>query len=600
MSVGVVAPSAEHLTRPELIGDFGMTSATHWLAASASMSVLERGGNAFDAACAAGFVLQVVEPHLNGPAGEVPILLWSADENAAKVVCGQGVAPGALSIGELERLGLSEIPGTGLIPATVPGAFGAWTLLLERWGTWELSDVLSYAIGHARRGWPVMDRVSRQIEAVSQLFVEEWQPSAETWLRGSAAPTPGSRFTNDQLADTYERVLREASSATNRESRIAAARDVWYRGFVAEAIDAFAHGTEWSDTSGEHHGGFLRGDDLAAWAPSVEEPVALAYGGAEVLKTGPWGQGPVMLQQLAMLDSLGICEVPHLSAEWIHLVTETSKLANADREAWYGDPLFSDVPLVDLLSRDYALQRAQLVEHRASLRLLPGSPGGRAPKLSTLDGNRAGLGDAGTGEPTVTAYGRVKGDTCQVNVVDRWGNMVSATPSGGWLQSSPTIPELGFCLGTRGQMFWLEEGLPNSLRPGARPRTTLSPTLVLRDGAPWLAMGTPGGDQQDQWQLQLLLTVLHTGKNLQASIDAPTFHNLHAPSSFYPRDAYPGRLVVESRLDPTVVRQLEAWGHEVVVADPWGLGRLGIVQRGNDWLRAAADSRGGQGYALGR
>jgi gamma-glutamyltranspeptidase/glutathione hydrolase len=308
-----------------------------------------------------------------------------------------------------------------------------------------------------------------------------------------------------------------------------------------------------------------------------------------VLKTGAWGQGPVLLQQLRLLEHLGIDTLPIRSAPWVHAVVEAAKLAFADREAWYGDD--PSTPLEVLLSRAYAAQRAALVSDVASLELRPGAPDGRAPRLATLPDASAAV--PGVGEPT-------RGDTCHLDVADRWGNLVSATPSGGWLQSSPVIPALGFPLGTRAQMFYVEDGLPNSLRPGVRPRTTLSPSLVLRDGVPWLAFGTPGGDQQDQWQLPFLLDVLHGDANLQAAIDAPNFHTNHFPSSFYPRAAAPGEVEVEDRFAPDALDELRKRGHRLAVQGGWTLGRLSAVSREDGRLRAAANPRGAQGYAVGR
>ncbi|GAA4518613.1 gamma-glutamyltransferase [Actinoallomurus oryzae] len=591
-------------TRPELTGDFGMVASTHWLASAAGMSVLERGGNAFDAAVTAGFVLQVVEPHLNGPGGDLPILVWSASDERATAVCGQGTAPAAATIEHYTGLGLDLVPGTGLLAATVPGAFGAWLLMLERWGTWAVEDVLEPAIAYAENGFPALERISTTIGAVERTFTEDWPTSAEVWMPDGRVPAPGSRLRNPALAATYRRIAAASRAASGtRETRIAAARDAWYRGFVAEAIARFCAETAWRDTSGRRHGGLLTGDDLDGWQATAEEPLGYDYHGYRVLKTGPWGQGPVFLQQLALLSGFDLDAAGHLSADYVHTVTEVAKLAFADREAWYGDPAYTKVPMESLLLPGYNDERRRLVGAEASFALRPGAPDGREPVLSvTAPGPDAPIGE-GVGEPTVRGDGRVDGDTCHLDVADRYGNLVSATPSGGWLQSSPVIPELGFCLGTRAQMFWLEPGLPASLRPGSRPRTTLSPSLALRDGSPWMAFGTPGGDQQDQWSLNFFLSVVHGGLNLQEAIDAPMFHSVHFPSSFYPRGARPGGLVVEERLDPEVVAELRRRGHDVDVQGPWTLGRLSAVTRDPGepgFLRAAANPRGAQGYAVGR
>jgi gamma-glutamyltranspeptidase/glutathione hydrolase len=279
----------------------------------------------------------------------------------------------------------------------------------------------------------------------------------------------------------------------------------------------------------------------------------------------------------------------HASAEYVHTVTECAKLAFADREAWYGDPAFVDVPLDVLLSREYADERRKLVRDEASAELRPGGEDPRLP--SPVHGAPVA---PGVGEPT-------RGDTVHLDVVDRWGNMVSATPSGGWLWGAPVIPELGFPLGTRAQMFWLEEGLPNSLEPGKRPRTTLSPTLVARDGEPYLALGTPGGDQQDQWTLHAFLAQVHFGIDLQAAIDAPNHHTEAFPSSFYPRETRVRHVAVEERVGEETIAGLRARGHDVEVKEPWSLGRVSAVAREPDGvLRAGANPRGMQGYAVGR
>jgi gamma-glutamyltranspeptidase/glutathione hydrolase len=583
-------------TRPELRGSFGMVSSTHWLASATGMAVLERGGNAFDAAVAAGFVLQVVEPHLNGPGGEVPILAAPAGAGRVLVVNGQGPVPAAATIGRFTELGLDLVPGTGLLPACVPGAFAAWMLLLRDHGTLTPRDVLEPAIGYAEAGFPAVPRIGAAIGAVASMFRDEWPSSAEVWLAGGV-PAPGTRMRNPALAATWRRLLDEAEAASStRDGQIEAALAAFYEGFVAEAIDRFLATAEVLDVSGRRHRGLLTGDDLNGWRAGVEEPVAVDHHGWTVCKTGPWGQGPVFLQQLRLLEGLDLEGMGLGSAAYIHTVTECAKLAFADREAWYGDPAAYDVPLDGLLDPAYAADRRALVADKASLELRPGSPGGRTPRLPSihLDPDAAEL-LTGSGEPTF-------GDTCHIDVVDRHGNLVAATPSGGWLQSSPVVPGLGFCLGTRGQMFWLEEGLAASLRPGARPRTTLSPSLALRDGEPVLAFGTPGGDGQDQWSLQFFLAHARSGLDLQEAVDAPSFLSEHFPSSFWPRRADPGRLVVEARHDPEVVDDLRARGHLVELADPWSLGRTCAAGRdpATGFLVAAANPRGRQAYAVGR
>ncbi|MFI5707385.1 gamma-glutamyltransferase family protein [Kribbella sp. NPDC051620] len=585
-------------TRPTLRGTFGMVSSTHWLASQSAMRLLELGGNAFDAAAAAGFVLHVVEPHLNGPGGEVPAIIATAADPTPRVLCGQGVAPAGATIEHFKGLGLSLIPGSGPLAAAVPGAVDAWLLLLRDHGSLPLRTVLEPAIGYARNGHPVLARVGDTVNTVRELFTEHWPTSAELWLQGGEAPRANELFRNPAYADTLERLVIAAEEAgADRVAQLERARTTWRQGFIAEAIDRFSR-LPHRDSSGEDHAGLITGDDVASYEASWEEPATFDWHGHTVAKTGPWGQGPALLQSLAVLAELGDPSALDLtSAEAVHTTTEITKLSYADREAWYGDGV--DVPLKTLLSPGYAAERAALVGAAASYEMRPGSPDGRVPRLPALV---AGVeGDASTGEPTVAPDGVTRGDTCHVDVIDQWGNVISATPSGGWLQSSPTIPELGFCLGSRLQMFWLEEGLASSLAPGLRPRTTLTPTLVLRDGAPVLACGSPGGDQQDQWQLLFLLRHLAGGQDLQEAIDAPAWHTTAFPSSFYPRGAVPGNLTLESRLGPVVRDALISKGHQVVESDPWSLGRLCAVSRTPDGvLAAAANPRGMQGYATGR
>ena len=594
-------------TRPELAGTFGMVASTHWLASATGLAVLELGGNAFDAAVAAGLVLQVVEPHMNGPAGEVPVIGFDAGRGETFVLDGQGPAPAAATRQAFAGLGLDLVPGTGLLAACVPAAFGTWMLLLARHGRLPLRDVLKYAIGYARDGYPMPAPASAVIGAMAGPFREHWPSSAEVYLRGGP-PAPGSRFANPALAAVYTRILAEGEAAgSDREAQIEAARRAFYEGFVAEAIAAYLARAEVMDSTGRPHRGLLAGADLAAWRASAEPPVTLEYAGLTVCKTGPWGQGPVFLQQLALLAGFDLAAMSPGRAEFIHTVVECAKLAFADREAWYGDPRFSPVPLAELLSPQYAAQRRQLVGAAASGELRPGSPAGVAPVLPGYALAAAGQPAPGAGEPVaadtrggLTIPGLGAGDTCHLDVADRFGNLVSATPSGGWLQSSPVIPGLGFCLGTRAQMFTLTPGLASTLAPGRRPRTTLSPGLALRDGEPYLAFGTPGGDQQDQWALAFFLNHVHFGMNLQEAIDAPAFHTDHFPSSFYPRGSLPRSLAAEARLAEPVLAELRRRGHAVTVQPPWSLGRVSAVSRRDGMLRAGANARGMQGYAAGR
>jgi gamma-glutamyltranspeptidase/glutathione hydrolase len=602
-----------------------MSASTHWIATAAAQSVLERGGNAFDAATAGAFVLHVVEPHLNGPGGDMTgVFVTAAEPGKPVVLMGQGPAPAGATPEHYRSEGLELVPGSGALAAAVPAAVDAWLLLLRDHGTWELPAVLEFAIGYARDGHPVLGRVGATIAAVSELFREHWPTSAEQWMPGGKIPAAGELVRNPAYARTLTRLVDAGASASAREARIDAARLEWREGFVAKAM-VHSVQTAHRHSSGTDHRGVLAASDLAAFEAGYESAATIEFRGHTVAKTGPWGQGPALLQALAILDGFADEYLDPSTELGAHTIIEAQKLALADREAYYGD---TDVPLEYLLSAEYAASRRALITERASHEFRPGRVPGCEPfhpplrteyvppALANDDGGSGlcwsgsgvggsrGLGTAGAGvgEPTVLPTGETRGDTCHLDVVDRWGNMISATPSGGWLQSSPAIPELGFCLGTRLQMTWLEAGTPSTLTPGKRPRTTLTPTLVLRNGEGVTALGSPGGDQQDQWQLPYLLRTIVGGYSPQQAIDAPTLHTTSMPGSFWPRSWEPGGAVVEDRLGVEVIAGLEGRGHRITRAGDWTLGRLSAVVRDplTGVLQAAANPRGAQGYAAGR
>jgi gamma-glutamyltranspeptidase/glutathione hydrolase len=600
-------------TRPTLQGTFGMSASTHWIATAAAQAVLERGGNAFDAAAAGAFVLHVVEPHLNGPGGDMTgVFVTAEDPGRPVVLMGQGPAPAGATPEHYRSEGLELVPGSGALAAAVPAAVDAWLLLLRDHGTWELQAVLEFAIGYARDGHPVLGRVGATIAAVSGLFREHWTTSAELWMPAGRVPAEGELLRNPAYARTLERLLEVGATESSREARIDAARREWRQGFVATAMVRSVQAPH-RHSSGMDHRGVLEMSDLADFEAGYEPAATFRFRGHTIAKTGPWGQGPALLQALAILDGFADEYLDPSTELGAHTILEAQKLALADREAYYGD---ADVQLDYLLSAEYAATRRALITGRASLEFRPGKVRGREPfhpplrteyvppALANDDGSvlRGSGSGAGVGEPTVLGTGETRGDTCHIDVVDRWGNMISATPSGGWLQSSPAIPELGFCLGTRLQMTWLEPGTPSTLTPGKRPRTTLTPTLVLRNGSAVSALGSPGGDQQDQWQLPYLLRTIVGGYSPQQAIDAPTFHTTSMPGSFWPRTWEPGGAVVEDRLGDGVIAGLERRGHRITRAGDWTLGRLSAVVRDpmTGVLQAAANPRGAQGYAAGR
>ena len=592
-------------TRPTLAGTFGMAASTHWLASQSAQAVLERGGNAFDAAVAGAFVLQVVEPHLNGPGGDLVAIVAPSGEEP-QVLMGQGPAPAGASAAAYRELGLGLVPGSGFLAAAIPGAVDAWLLLLRDRGTWELADVWEYALGYARDGHPVAPGVVKTIGAVAELFRTEWPTSAAQWLVDGVAPAAGSIVRNEAWAHTLERLIDAGRDAGTREERIDSARAAWAGAAVAEKVEEFVAGPA-LDSSGERHAGVIAAGDFAGFRATWEEPISAPFRGRTVLKAGAWSQGPAFLQALAILDGFGDDELDPSTAAGIHRIVEAQKLAFADRDAYYGDGV--DVPIDHLLSAEYAAERRALIDSVASTELRPGSvPGygdrslGEHPVVGSapVEATEVPVAAAASGEPTLGVRGEARGDTCHIDVVDRWGNLVAATPSGGWLQSSPYIPSVGFALGTRLQMTRLEPGLPTTLTPGLRPRTTLTPTVLVQEGRPYAAFGSPGGDQQEQWQLPFLIRLVVGGYSLQAAIDAPSFHTTSLVSSFWPRDWEPAGLVVEDRLGDEVIEELRRLGHRIDVAGPWSLGRLSAVSWSDGIVRAAANPRGMQGYAVGR
>ncbi|MFC4395613.1 gamma-glutamyltransferase family protein [Arthrobacter sedimenti] len=602
-------PADSFTTRPTLQGTFGMTASTHWLATASAQAVLERGGNAFDAAVAGAFVLHVVEPHLNGPGGDMTGVFVTAENPSEPVVLmGQGPAPAAATREHYLAEGLELVPGAGALAAAVPAAVEAWLLLLRDHGTWELADVLAFAIGYARNGHPIVGRVGTTIETVADLFTEHWPTSAALWMPDGKIPAAGDIVKNPAYADVLDRLVAagESDASASREARIDAARREWGEGFVAKAAVKFL-ATPHRHSSGADHAGVMTEADFAGFSAGYEPATTFEFRGHTIAKTGPWGQGPALLQTLAILEGFDDDRLDPSTAIGAHTILEAQKLAIADREAYYGD---AEVPMDYLLSPEYAAERRKLIGEKASHEFRPGNVPGHEPFVPPLRteylppslAENGGLAFAGVGEPTVMPTGETRGDTCHIDVVDQWGNMVSATPSGGWLQSSPAIPELGFCLGSRLQMTWLEEGAPSTLTPGKRPRTTLTPTLVLKDGKAVTALGSPGGDQQDQWQLLYLLRTIVGGYEPQQAVDAPSLHTTSIPGSFWPRTWTPGGAVVEDRLGEDVITELEERGHVVTRAGDWALGRLSSVVSDPETgvLKAAANPRGAQGYAAGR
>ena len=593
-------------TRPVVMGTRGVVTSGHYLATAAGFRMMEQGGNAIDAAAAMCFCLNLLEPQSNGLAGEVPTLIYSSRERKVYELSGMGWSPQAFTIDWCREHGIDLIPGDGYLPACVPAVVGTWAAALARFGTMSFGEVVQPAIELAENGYPVYDSLHNSLASNVAKFTELYPSTGEVYLPGGKAPAVGELHRNPEWAETLRILCRaeKAAAGGGRVAGIEAARDAFYKGEIAERILDFITSTPVEDASGSTHAGLLSYEDFAEWEAEFSEPVSVNYHGLDVHKCSGWTQGPVFLQQLTLLEGFDLAAMGHNSADYLHTLIECAKLAFADREAHYGDPKFDNVPFDRLLSKAYADERRALVGERASPEMRPGDAGGGFPAYATIDvaeDNRRALQvaarevrDLGLGHAHV-------GDTTHLDAVDREGNMVAATPSGGWLGTSPVIRGLGFPIGTRGQMFYLNPARPNALAPRKRPRATLTPSLVMRNNEPFMVFGTPGGDGQDQWTLQFFLNFVHFGMNLQEALDAPTVHSVHFPSSFYPREAYPGRMVAEGRIASEVLAELGRRGHEVEVTGDWSNGKpMGIRAAGPGGVIAGAVSpKGIIGHALG-
>jgi gamma-glutamyltranspeptidase / glutathione hydrolase len=571
---------------PQIMGREAMVSTEHYLSASAGARIFARGGNAIDAAVAATLVEGIVNPHMHTIGGEAPMLLYVANEARVVAVNGNMVAPAQATIAHYRNLGINLVPGEGLLAAGVPAAFDALAAVLKYFGTLTLADVIEPALKLCEDGMPMHAGLSGHGETPEDLsgligraslrsnyrkFRERWPTTAAIYLPNGELPVPGDIIKNPALANFFHRLLDAEAAVRNRgrEAGIDAARDRFYRGDIAREI------VHWSKTNG----GLLEEDDLSRFATKFEESITVDYHGVTVHKCQPWSQGPVFLQQLRILEGLDLLRMGHNSADYIHHLVEAAKLAFADREAYYADPEFEQVPLAGLLSKSYAdLRRGLIDPERASMEQRPGDPVMMRPLMAT-DGIET------------RSWGR---GTIHVTAADGRGNMVACTASGGWIPSSPVIETLGFPLGTRMQTFYLDESHPNALKPGKRPRTTLTPSLVTRSGQPFLSFGTPGGDQQDQWTLQFFINLIDFGMNVQEAIEAPRFSTAHFPSTFYPHNSMPGVIRLENRIDSKVADQLAARGHRVVVRPGWCEGHvLGIrFDPARHLLEGGADPRG--------
>jgi gamma-glutamyltranspeptidase/glutathione hydrolase len=550
--------------RPEVVGRVGVVAAGRHFAAEAGMRMLARGGNAVDAGVAAVFAAAVTEISHFGLGGEAPLIIHLADRRETFVVNGQGTAPAATSLAALRAA--KSIPASGPSAGTIPAVVDALARALSEFGTLTLAEVLEPAITLAD-GFPwyafLTEYLTRELDAVRLI------PSgARVYLQGprGSIPPVGSVFRQPELAATL-RALVEAerrASGSGRKDAIRAARDRIYSGDVGQRIAAAVQAA----------GGLLTATDLATYQGRIEPPARGTFRTSratfEVLKTGFWGQGPVLLQTLAILEDLPLERMGHNSTEYIHTVTEALKLALADRDTFYGDPDFARIPARGLLSPAYAAARRALIDPSIASHLPRAGDPWRfeAGAHGIVPRPRPVAAPAAVGDLTAS---RRSPDTTTVNVVDARGNLFSASPSSAWFFGGVFIAgDTGVPLGNRMQAFVLtEDGHPNLVAPGKRPRTTLSPTVVLRNGRPWLAMSSPGGDSQDQQALQVLLNMIVFGMRSQEAIEAPRFNSLHYEESFAARRFAPGVLEVEDRIPPGVVDALRRLGHTVRVQGPF-------------------------------
>ncbi len=598
---------AEFTTRPVVMGTRGVVTAGHYLAAAAGFRIMEQGGNAVDAAAAMCVCLNLLEPQSCGIGGEVPTLVYSAKDRKTYAVSGMGWSPQAFSIDWCRENGIDLIPGDGYLPITVPAVVDTWALALARFGTMSYSQVLQPAISIAEDGFPVYEGLHNSLASGQAKYTDLYPTTGEVYYAGGRVPEVGDILRNPDFAEMLRTMCRaeESAAGKGRIAGIEAARDAFYKGPIAERIVAFIRDTPVEDATGAAHTGLLSYEDMAEWRAELDEPVTYNYRGLDVSKCPTWTQGPVFLQQLAILQGYDLPALGHNSPDYLHTVAESAKLAFADREAYYGDPRFDHVPMDVLLSDSYSAARRDLIGDTASTDMRPGDAGMGVPEYATVpvaDDNRRALGvdarevrDLGLGHAHM-------GDTTHLDAVDSEGNMVAATPSGGWIGTSPVVKGLGFPMGTRGQMFYLNPGRPNALAPRKRPRATLTPSLATRNGEPFMVFGTPGGDGQDQWTLQFLVNYVDFGMNLQEALDAPTVHSVHFPSSFYPRESFPGGLVAESRIPREVLSALEHRGHNVKLTGPWSNGKVLAIRTdpARGLISGAASPKGNIGYTIAR
>lgn len=570
--------------RPVVRGAQGLVASGHYLTSMAGMRMLLSGGNAFDAAVACGFAAAVIEPTASySLATEGVGMLYHAASGTIQALSGQGVAPRAATVEAFQARGLKKIPtGPGKqahLSFTVPGVVDAYLRLLETYGTKTLAEVLEPSIHYAKHGFPMYEYMHRILsipETIDQFHL--YPPGGpDVFYPGGQAPAVGSLFVQRQLGDTLQLMVDAEHSAHGpRRAGLQAARAMFYEGEIARRIVAFS----------ERFGGFLQAEDLRGYHASFEEPIRTTFAGYEICTQSTWTQAAVLLQALNMLEHVDLRALGHNSPAYVHTVTEVLKLAFADREHYYGDPKFAAVPIAGLLSKAYAAERFRLVSAQACPELPPyGDPGAFGMRARVTP-----LREPSTPEDARTAAG--EDGTTHLAALDRDGNMVCITPSGGVFRKSAFVPDLGCTLSTRSEMFFIDDDHPNGVQSGKRPRTTLINYFACRDGVPVMTFGCPGGDDQAQANLQMMLNVMIFGMNPQQAVEAPRFSTQSMTNSFYPRAYYPGVLTLEEGFAESVAQQLATRGHKIVRTGACGIGAI-VTQRDPDSgaLAGGADPR---------
>ena len=589
--------------RPIIRARNAVVTSGHYLATAAGLGVISSGGNAVDAGAAMAFCLHLLEPHQNGIGGEVPILIYSAKHEKVFAISGMGTSPAALDIEFCKANKLDMIPPDGFLPACVPAAVGTWCEALSQFGTLTLGEVLAPAIEIAEAGFPVYEALQRNLTNLEERFTARYPSSAAVYYTDGKPPKVGQLLTNPDYASMLKMLCEAEAAATGgRVEGIEAAKDCFYRGPIAEKIVKYITENPVLDKTGRKNPGLLTKEDFATRQAKVEEPLSMNFRGLDVFKCSSWTQGPVFLQQLALLDGYDLKAMGHNTADYLHTWIECAKLAFADREAYYGDPDFDNPPFDVLFSAEYAAKRRELIGEKASLEMRPGDTGSGVAEYATsfdvAGDNRKAM---GLGESKFTDMENSKPcDTTQLQAIDAEGNFIVATPSGGWIPSSPVIEGLGFPLGTRAQMFYLNPARPNALEPRKRPRCTLTPSMVLRAGKPVLGFGMRGGDGQDQWTLQFFLNHVVFGMDIQEALDKPLVMIAHMPDSFYPRTACPAKVLIDRRVEKSVRDELTRRGHVLEEVTDDALATMCVhVDEKNGTLQTACRSTGQTAYAMG-